>query len=396
MAQQSKETGHQVVPHGGVLVNRVVTGPEREQLLHRAVSLPQILLNQRALADIECIATGVYSPLTGFMDEINYRRVVAELRLADGLPWSIPVTLAVGEDVAAGLKVGGEAALTWQGEVLAVISVTDLYRPDKAVEATAVYRTNDQAHPGVAALYEAGCTYVGGPITLVNEVPHEDFLRYRLTPAQTRDAFARKGWRTVVAFQTRNPIHRAHEYLQKAAMEMVDGLFVNPLVGATKEDDVPADVRMKTYEVILENYYPANRVVLGVFPAAMRYAGPREAIMHAIARKNYGCTHFIVGRDHAGVGSYYGTYDAQEIFDEFEPGELGIEPLKFEHAVFCKKCGQMCSAKTCPHGPEEHVHLSGTKVRAMLSAGELPPPEFSRPEVARILMEAYRQKAEVR
>jgi ATP sulfurylase len=350
-----------------------------------------VVLDERALADLDCIGTGVYSPLDGFLGEADYRRSVEEMRLASGLPWSVPVTLGVDRGFASGLRHGDSVPLAWQGRPLAVLTVNDVYRPDKRREAAQVYRTEDEAHPGVAALYRAGEVNLGGPVKLLDPVPHANFHQHRLTPAQTRAEFARRGWRTVAAFQTRNPIHRAHEYLQKVALENVDGLFVNPLVGATKGDDVPAEVRMQTYEAILGAYYPKDRVMLAVFPAAMRYAGPREAIMHAIARKNFGCTHFIVGRDHAGVGSYYGTYDAQRIFDEFAPGELGIAPLKFENAHYCRACGQFATAKTCPHGPEQWVQLSGTKVRAMLSSGELPPPEFSRPEVARILIEAYRE-----
>ncbi len=289
------------------------------------------------------------------------------------------------------MREGARIALTLGGQVLAVMNVTSIFRPDKRREAARVYGTEDPAHPGVAALYEAGEVNLGGPVDLLAPIPHTRFLEYRRTPDETRAEFSRRGWRTIVAFQTRNPIHRAHEYLQKAALENVDGLFVNPLVGATKSDDVPAEVRMHTYEVILDRYYPRDRVLLGVFPAAMRYAGPREAIMHAIARKNYGCTHFIVGRDHAGVGAYYGTYDAQKIFEQFAPGELGITPLRFENAHYCRQCGQFATSKTCPHGPEDWLQLSGTRVRAMLTSGELPPPEFTRPEVAEILMDAYRE-----
>jgi sulfate adenylyltransferase len=380
-----------ILPHGGALIDRRAGAEEREALLREGEGLPRLELGERALADLECIASGVYSPLEGFAGEADYHGVVEGMKLASGVLWPVPVTLGVDASFAAGLGDGQRIALAWQGTVLASMTVTDVYRPDKAREAAAVFRTQDATHPGVAALYEAGEVNVGGPVTLLRAVPHEEFLKYRFTPAQTRAEFVARGWRTIVAFQTRNPIHRAHEYLQKVALETVDGLFVNPLVGATKGGDVPAGVRMRTYEAILEHYYPRDRVLLGVFPAAMRYGGPREAIMHAIARKNYGCTHFIVGRDHAGVGKYYGTYEAQEIFDELAPGELGIVPLKFENAHHCRKCGQFVTAKTCPHGPESWLQLSGTAVRDMLARGEMPPPEFSRPEVARILMEASRE-----
>jgi len=388
---KTPELNHLIAPHGGALVNRLATAANREAELREARSLRSVELSDRAVADLECIASGVYSPLEGFLGEDDYRGVVQDMRLANGLRWPVPVTLGVEAAFASGIQAGARIALARGGQVLAVMTVSSIFRPDKRREAVEVYRTEDAAHPGVAALYEAGEVNLGGPVTLLDGVSHASFHEFRLTPVQTRAEFAARGWRSIVAFQTRNPIHRAHEYLQKIALENVDGLFVNPLVGATKGDDVPADVRMRTYQVILESYYPRERVVLGVFPAAMRYAGPREAIMHAIARKNYGCTHFIVGRDHAGVGSYYGSYDAQRIFEQFAPDELGITPLKFENAHFCRKCGQFATSKTCPHGSEDWLQLSGTKVRSMLSAGELPPPEFTRPEVACILMEAYRE-----
>jgi sulfate adenylyltransferase len=383
-----------ITPHGGVLVNRIAPEADRAALAERAASLPQLALDERQVSDLEMIAIGAFSPLEGFMTRADYERVVAEMRLASGLPWTIPVTLAVSAETAAALPVGGEIALTEpSGRLLAVMRVDETFAYDKRREAELVYRTTDEAHPGVAAVYAQGDVLVGGPITVVNRPSDPEFPAYRLDPADVRRAFAERGWRTVVAFQTRNPIHRAHEYLQKCAMETVDGLLLHPLVGATKSDDVSADVRMRCYETILEKYYPADRTMLAVNPANMRYAGPREAIFHALIRKNYGCTHFIVGRDHAGVGNYYGTFDAHLIFREFTAEEIGITPMFFDHAFFCTVCGGMASVKTCPHGKENHVFLSGTKVREMLQNGEAPPAEFTRHEVAEILIEAMRSQA---
>ena len=380
-----------IAPHGGELINRELTGAARDEALQKASSLPRIPLNPTALSDLELIAIGGFSPLTGFMRGADYKRVVDEARLAGGAVWSLPVTLAVEEAAASNIKEGGEVALTEDGTVVAVMRVDEKFGYDKKREAENVYRTADEAHPGVARVYEQGDVLLGGDVWVVNHpTSTRDFSQHQLPPAKSRQAFADKGWKRIVAFQTRNPIHRAHEYIQKTALEIVDGLFLHPLVGQTKGDDISAEVRMNSYLKLLSLYYPQDRTMLGVFPAAMRYAGPREAIFHAIVRKNYGCTHFIVGRDHAGVGDYYGTYDAQRIFDDFPPEELGITPLFFEHTFFCKTCGGMASAKTCPHGKESHVTLSGTQVRAMLSNGEIPPPEFTRPEVAKLLSDALR------
>ncbi|MCC6728676.1 MAG: sulfate adenylyltransferase [Chthonomonadales bacterium] len=376
-------------PHGGVLVDRLARGDEAADLNGQAAGLKTIALSARQMSDLEIIATGAASPLTGFLRADDYRSVVREMRLARGLPWTVPITLAV---EAAGAPLAGErVALTGErGALLAVMAVDEVYPYDPVEEAREVYRTEDPAHPGVAAVYSQGDRLLGGDVRVVALPEHEQFAEYYLTPAQTRAAFAQRGWRTVVGFQTRNPVHRAHEYLQKCALEMVDGLLLHPLVGETKSDDIAAGVRMHCYEALLRDYYPAERTLLSVNPAAMRYAGPREAVFHALVRKNYGCTHFIVGRDHAGVGSYYGTYDAQRIFGEFEPGAIGITPLCFEHSFWCRRCEGMASSKTCPHGPEDRVSLSGTRVRAMLRAGEIPPAEFTRPEVARILIDAMR------
>ena len=384
-------------PHGGVLVDRVLRGEVREAVHERAERMIKVPLDQMGLSDLELIANGALSPLTGFMRRADYDRCIVGMRLANGLVWSIPVTLAVEQDLADRIQQGQEVALCEGRRALAVLEVAEKFPNDQEVkerEGREVYRTTEEAHPGVARLYRRGTVFLGGDIWLVDwpSAVKTEFPELRHTPAQTRRMFARRGWRSVVGFQTRNPIHRAHEYLQKTALEIVDGLFIHPLIGETKKDDIPADVRIASYQAILRDYYPADRVLLGVFPAAMRYAGPREAIFHAITRKNYGCTHFIVGRDHAGVGTYYGTYDAQNIFDQFPLEDIGIVPFKFEHAFYCRKCGGVVSAKTCPHAPEDRVFLSGTQVRQMLERGEMLPEEFTRPEVARVLLEGMKQQ----
>jgi sulfate adenylyltransferase len=368
-----------IKPHGGTLVDR--TGERPDDL----DSLEVLTLTAREVSDLDMLASGALSPLEGFMGRRDYDSVVESMRLANGLLWALPVCLAVDEAPS-----GDRHALAdGSGRKLAVLEVGEVYDYDREREAENCFRTTDQAHPGVARLYAQKPRYLAGRVT-VFERPEPAFPELALDPAETRAAFAERGWKRVVGFQTRNPIHRAHEYLTKVALETVDGLLVHPLVGDTKGDDVPADVRVDCYRVLLDGYYPDDRVLLSAFPAAMRYAGPREAIWHAICRKNYGCSHFIVGRDHAGVGDYYGTYDAQLIFDELEPHELDIEPMFFEHSFFCKACGTMASAKTCPHDKDEHVFLSGTKVREMLGAGDVPPEEFTRREVAEVLIGAYR------
>jgi sulfate adenylyltransferase len=374
-------------PHDGQLVNCTADPQQAANLREVVPQLPAVRLTARQMSDLNLLGNGALSPLDGFMGRADYERVLKEMRLESGLPWSLPVTLAV--DAATAPSEGAQAALFDASDrLVGVMDVREVYGYDKRREAREVYRTEDEAHPGVLAMYGQGDVLLGGPVTVMPDAhqpgPHE------LSPTQTRAAFQERGWRTIVGFQTRNPVHRAHEYIQKCALEIVDGLLLHPLVGETKSDDVPADVRMRCYEVLLDNYYPKGRVQLAALPAAMRYAGPREAIFHALVRKNYGCTHFIVGRDHAGVGSYYGPYDAQELFDQFAPGELGILPLKFENSFFCRRCAGMASEKTCPHTVDDRVALSGTAVRNMLRAGELPPPEFSRPEVAQILIAAMR------
>jgi sulfate adenylyltransferase len=384
---------HQTIaPHGGTLVDLLVPGEQRDRARTEADHLPKLVVSERELSDLEMLAVGALSPLTGFVGEADYLSVLDTMHLSNGLAWSIPVTLSLTDEDVKRIGAGTSVALlpAEGAPPLAIVDLTEVFKRDREKEALAVFGTEDLEHPGVRALQEAGDFCLAGPVRALTLPVHDDFVRYRLTPAQTRAEFADRGWRTVVGFQTRNPIHRAHEYIQKCALEMVDGLLVHPLVGATKGDDVPADVRMRCYEALFEGYYPKDRAMVSVFPAAMRYAGPKEAIWHAICRKNYGCTHFIVGRDHAGVGSYYGTYDAQRIFDSFEPGELGITPLMFEHSFWCNACEGMASPKTCPHGEDTRVSLSGTKVREMLRAGERPPIEFSRPEVAEILIDAMR------
>jgi sulfate adenylyltransferase len=363
-------------------------GTDAERVAAEAAQYPKVALGPREAADFEMLATGAMSPLAGFMVEKDYRSVLDDMRLSSGLAWSIPITLSLDDS---GVKRAGGAdaiALTLDDRPVGLVEVEQLFRRDRETEARAVFATTDRTHPGVAALDRAGDWLVGGRLRAFDLPRHGTFTEHRRTPAETRAAFDQRGWRRVVGFQTRNPVHRAHEYIQKCALEIVDGLLLHPLVGETKDDDVPADVRMRCYQVLLDGYYPKDRVLLSVFPAAMRYAGPKEAIFHALVRKNYGCTHFIVGRDHAGVGDFYGTFDAQKIFERFDADELGITPLMFDHAFWCHRCEGMATAKICPHANQDRLILSGTRVREMLRAGERPPAEFSRPEVADVLIQA--------
>lgn len=382
-----KNTIGQVAPHGGTLVHRVFIGEERDAALARSRDLNKIALNARTLSDLELLAVGAFSPLEGFMGKGDYERVVSEMRLSSGLIWTLPITLAVSSDEGRDLREGEDVALLDStGEVVGVLSLEEKFTYDKKEEAWNVYRTDKDRHPGVWYLYQRGDILLGGKVSLIRKSPFPPrFETYRLDPAETRAMFGERGWRTVVGFQTRNPIHRSHEYIQKCALELMDGLLIHPLVGKTKLDDIPSEVRLRCYEVLVEHYFPREQVLLAVFPGAMRYAGPREAVFHALVRKNYGCSHFIVGRDAAGVGGYYGPYDAWDLFGCFKRDELGITPLFFSEAFFCRRCDAVASAKTCPHDSQYHVALSGTRVRELLEQGVPLPHEFTRPEVGSVL-----------
>ena len=380
-------------PHGGRLVERLLSPEEAADAAGRALELRALPCDSRTLSDLEMLAIGAFSPLTGFLHHEDYASVLQRMHLGPaygGILWPLPVVLPADPEVARDLRDGEDIALAGpDGSLHALLTVEGVYLRDLEAEAQAVYGTADPSHPGVAITLAQPRAAVSGPVR-VFRLPEPAFPQYRLTPAETRAVFAERGWRTVAGFQTRNPVHRAHEYIQKCALEIVDGLLLHPLVGDTKSDDVPAATRMHSYEVLFAGYYPRQRVLLAVFPAAMRYAGPREAVFHAICRKNYGCTHFIVGRDHAGVGGFYGPFDAQDLVLQLAP-EIGVTPLPFQNAFYCNRCGSMATEKTCPHGEEHHVSLSGTRVREMLRQGQTPPPEFSRPEVARVLIEAMRE-----
>ena len=382
-------------PLAGVLHARQLPATQREAALQEASRLPRIVLSPLSISDVELLGNGAYTPLTGFLNKADYTSVVDTMHMTNGSVWSIPITLPVDREFANSIKEGQRVALTEpDGHILAIVTVEEKFDYDKKREAREVFRTEEEKHPGVARLYQQGDVLLGGPVEVIDFPGNRPFMEYRRTPAETRALFAERGWKTIVGFQTRNPVHRSHEYLQKVALEFIDGLLLHPLVGETQAEDIPADVRMASYRVLLDNYYPANRVALSVFPAAMRYAGPREAIFHALCRKNYGCTHFIVGRDHAGVGNYYGTYDAQLIFDNFQPDELGITPLMFEHTFYCQKCEAIVSSRTCPHDKSQHLIFSGTEVRRRLRAGEPLPHEFTRPEVGQVLIDGLRENGQ--
>jgi len=374
-------------PHGGELVDRFLLGSSLDAAREKAKSLPRIVVDAYTAFDIDGIGKGIFSPLTGFMNEEETCNVLDSMHLRKGIPWTIPILLAREQKEADRLELGCEVAIEDDiGAIVAILHLTEKFSIDQAEIAQKVYGTTDASHPGVAYTMGLGPVFLAGEVDVLKARTIE-FEDYNLTPEKTREAFNVYGWKRIVAFQTRNPIHRAHEYLTKCALEICDGLLIHPLMGTTKSDDIPGDIRMKCYQTLLEHYYPSDHVMLSLMPVNMRYAGPKEAVMHAIIRKNYGCTHFIVGRDHAGVGDFYGTYDAHHIFDEFDQEEIGITPLFFEHAFYSKRTQSMATKKTCPGASEDHIFLSGTEVRQMLKEGEMPPPEFTRPEVAKILIE---------
>ncbi len=384
------KTNEMIIPHGGSLVNCFADNSKINSLREEARKLVSLAVSKRVLCDLEMLAIGAFSPLSGFTAKKDYESILENMRLSNSLIWPIPITLQVNKETYEKVKNQKKIALKDEsGEVVAVLNLKEIYQPDLKKEAELVYKTIDINPPAVKYLFEAGEYYLAGDVTVLKHT-YDEFPEYNLGCTGTRKIFSEKGWKQIVAFQTRNPVHRAHEYLLRVALETVDGLMLHPTMGETKGDDIPANVRMKCYKEILEKYFPKNRTLLCIMPASMRYAGPREAILHAIIRKNYGCTHFIVGRDHAGVGNYYGTYDAQKIFSEFKPNELGITLLFFEHSFFCKACDEMASYKTCSHDASNHMILSGTKVREMLKNGEIPPVEFTRPEIAKILIESMK------
>lgn len=375
-----------IEPHGGKLVNRFVSEDAKQKKIEKTRHLKKILLSEYLTFDLDCIAKGIFSPLEGFMGEEETVSSLETMYIRKTIPWTIPILLDVPPDKADTIEIGEVVALySMDNGLVGTIEVREKFRLDKKYLAEKVYGTTDDKHPGVKRTYSLGDVFIAGPVEVFDKKVI-DFEEYNLLPQQTRAIFEERGWKRIVAFQTRNPIHRAHEYLTKCALEICDGLLIHPLMGTTKSDDIPGNVRMECYKALIDNYYPKGHVLLSIMPVNMRYAGPKEAIMHAIVRKNYGCTHFIVGRDHAGVGNYYGTYDAQKIFDNFNPDELKITPLFFDHTFYCRKCGNMASIKTCPHDTNTHVVLSGTKVREMLKKGEPLPEEFTRKEVSSVLM----------
>lgn len=384
-----------VPPHGGKLTPCLLVGEERREAIERSRSLRRVPLASREVSDLLMLGMGAFSPLAGFMGKEDYERVIRDMRLSMGVLWPIPIMLSTSEEVASSIRQGEEVLLVdgETGEQLGIMKVDEKFPYDREQEAREIFKTEDPQHPGVAKLYRQGAWYLAGSVKVLDEAGYPQRFPEYCRPAQTRQIFQQRNWETVAAFQTRNPIHRSHEYCTKIALEICDGLFIHPVVGRLKEDDIPAEVRMQCYRVLLNNYYPRERVVLKVYPMEMRYAGPREAVLHAIIRQNFGCSHLIIGRDHAGVGNYYGPFDAQKIFETIDPEDLAIRPLKIDWTFWCRRCAGMASTKTCPHPPEDRVIISGTRLREMLGAGQMPPAELSRPEVVEILMEYYRAES---
>ena len=382
-----------ISPHGGKILPLLAKGDDLIKGFNKANNIPQITMNSREVSDLIMLGMGAFSPLKGFMVKEDYEGVLKDMHTKDGTFWPVPITLAVTNEHADSLKEGQKVALVDEttGAIMGIMAIEEKFAYSKEVEANTIFQTDDSKHPGVKKLYEQGDILVGGPVTVLSEGEYPSrFADYYARPEEVRHIFEERGWSKITAFQVRNPIHRSHEYCTKIALEISDGLFIHPLVGALKADDIPAEVRIRCYEVLLENYYPNDSVLLRVYPMEMRYAGPREALLHAIIRQNFGCSHLIVGRDHAGVGNYYGPFDAQKIFETLQPNDLEIKPLNIDWTFYCYKCEGMASLKTCPHSAEDRCLISGTELRRMLSMGEMPPPEFSRPEVLEILIEYYK------
>lgn len=374
-----------IQPHGNKLVERVLHGEEKERALEKAKVLPSLKLNFELVSDVENIAFGNFSPLEGFMGEGEYRNVLNHMRLSDDLPWPIPIVLDAEKEVAKKLKIGQEVILRNESnDPIALLHLEEKYEYNREEMAEKVFQTKDTAHPGVAKVRGMKDVLLAGKIDLIQESP-TPFYNYKLKPIETRVLFKEKGWRTVVGFQTRNTPHIGHEYVQKTALTFTDGIFINPVIGRKKKGDFKDEVILASYDELIKHYYLKERAVVVILQMEMRYAGPREAIFHAIIRKNFGCTHIIIGRDHAGVGNYYSPYAAQDIFEEFP--DLGIVPLFFKSFSFCKKCNSVVNEKTCPHPPSEHINFSGTKIRELLIQGKIPPPELMRPEVAKIILD---------
>jgi len=374
-----------IQPHGGKLAERILDQEEKERALKESKDLPSLRLNFELVSDVENIATGVYSPLEGFLGKKEYRNVLNQMRLSNDLPWPIPIVLDAGEEEAKKLKIGQKVILRGESDQpIALLHLEEIYEYDKEEMAEKVFQTKDAAHPGVAKVKEMKDLLLAGKIDLIQESP-TPFFKYKLSPRETRVLFKEKGWRTVVGFQTRNTPHIGHEYVQKTALTFTDGIFVNPVIGRKKKGDFKDEVILASYDELIKHYYLKDRAVMAILQMEMRYAGPREAIFHAIIRKNFGCSHIIIGRDHAGVGNYYPPYAAQDIFEEFP--DLGIVPLFFMSFYFCKRCNSVVNEKTCPHPPQEHINFSGTKIREILIQGKIPPPELMRPEVAKVILD---------